>query len=545
MAAATLTVSTEKREDNLETYSLVWLEPAVNKVKEFIEAQSRLRKLINHLQTFEDVEQCESYIKSVSKENRIIFISNDRLGQEVVPRIHLLRQIFTIYIFKSDNKRSNDWTKNFEKVKGIGMQLNGLVDQILSDQTTRTRTKVDEMFSINIFNTKSHQEKSTTGLNGQFVYSQLLIDRLLSMKPKTTDRNEFISLCKTYYKDNSSELSIIQEFENDYVPNRALWWYTRESFLYRLMNKSLRTQDIDLLFLFRFFIRDIHQQLQELQCSTPLRVYRGQVVSNDELETLKTSLGQFISMNSFLSTSLDRRLALSFLTSSTVSGDFQRVLFEIDLDPTLEGIKPFANITSNSFFADEQEVLIMLGSIFQLVKIDYQDRVCIVQMTLCSDKDNSLKPIYDYMKNEYDDYDGGDTESSVFSFEEKNFQQAFECHQKSLMIRQKHLPTDHPDIGSSVHCIAGIYLCLNYPDLALQYYNKALEIYQKSLPSQHQDIAMAHYNLGLLYAGKEEFQQALTNFQKASSIFHVTLPSTHPFIGIVSQDIQRMSDKLK
>ncbi|CAM4848554.1 unnamed protein product [Rotaria magnacalcarata] len=129
--------------------------------------------------------------------------------------------------------------------------------------------------------------------------------------------------------------------------------------------------------------------------------------------------------------------------------------------------------------------------------------------------------------------------------EEKNFQQAFECHQKSLMIRQKLLPADHSDIGSSIHCIASIYLCMNYPDLALQYYHKALEIYQKSLPSQHQDIAMIHYNLGLLYAGKEEFQQALTNFQKASSIFHVTLPATHPFIGIANQDIQRMSDKLK
>ncbi|CAF4597674.1 unnamed protein product, partial [Rotaria magnacalcarata] len=117
------------------------------------------------------------------------------------------------------------------------------------------------------------------------------------------------------------------------------------------------TQDIDLLFLFRFFIRDIHKQLQELQCSTPLRVYRGQLVSNDELQTLKASLGQFISMNSFLSTSLDRRLALSFLTSSPVTDDLQRILFEIDLDPTLAGIKPFANITSNSFFADEQEVL--------------------------------------------------------------------------------------------------------------------------------------------------------------------------------------------
>ncbi|CAM4837065.1 unnamed protein product [Rotaria magnacalcarata] len=519
MAAAILNDSTEKHEDNLETYSLVWLEPAVNKVKEYIDAQSQLRKIINHLQTFEEIEQCESYIKSVSKEDRIIFISNDRLGQEVVPRIHLLRQIFTIYIYNSDKKRSNDWAKNFEKVKGIGMQLNGLVDQIRSDQTTRTRTKVDEVFSINIFNTKSHQEKSTTGLNGQFVYSQLLIDRLLSMKPKATDRNEFISLSKTYYKDNSSELSIIQEFEKDYLPNRALWWYTRESFLYRLMNKSLRTQDIDLLFLFRFFIRDIHKQLQELQCSTPLRVYRGQLVSNDELQTLKASLGQFISMNSFLSTSLDRRLALSFLTSSPVTGDLQRILFEIDLDPTLAGIKPFANITSNSFFADEQEVLIMLGSIFQLVKIDYQDQVCIVQMALCSDNDNSLKPIYDYMKKEYDDYDGGDNGSSVFSFGILLFKMGeYDKAEKYYNHLLTELPPDDKDLGPCYHNMGMIANHKGNYDLSLKWFKKALELYNQTRKSDDPAIATTCNSIGEVYFRKGNRKDALESFKKALDI---------------------------
>jgi hypothetical protein len=250
--------------------------------------------------------------------------------------------------------------------------LNVLVNQIQSDQTTRARIKVDEVLSINIFTATDKPEKSTTGLNGQFVHSQLLIDRLLCMTPKAIDKSDFIKLCKNYYKDNRTELTIIEEFEKGYLPNRSLWWYTRESFLYRLLNKALRTQDIDILFLFRFFIHDIYKQLQELQSSEFIRVYRGQLISNDELQTLKDSVGQFISMNSFLSTSIDRRSAISFLTSSTASGDLQRILFEIDLDPTLAGIKPFANITSNSFYVDEQEVLIMLGSIFRLVKIDFQ-----------------------------------------------------------------------------------------------------------------------------------------------------------------------------
>jgi hypothetical protein len=52
---------------------------------------------------------------------------------------------------------------------------------------------------------------------------------------------------------------MIDEFEMDYSSENALWWYSRDSFLYGMLNKALRTQDIDTLFLFRFFIRDIYE----------------------------------------------------------------------------------------------------------------------------------------------------------------------------------------------------------------------------------------------------------------------------------------------
>ncbi|CAF3746194.1 unnamed protein product [Rotaria sp. Silwood1] len=571
MAAATSVVSTQEHDNNLETYSLIWLDSAVKESKDYIDAQQRLRKLINHLKAFDDIVQCESYIRSIPEEDRIIFIVNNRLGQEIVPRIHSLRQIFSIYIYYPNNKRNNDWTKKFSKIKSVCAQLNALVDQILSDQTKRSRNKVDEFLTINIFNTTSHEEKSTTGLNGQFVHSQLLIDRLLGMKPKETDKNELINLCKKFYKDNPSELAIIHEFEKDYLPDRALWWYTRESFLYRLLNKALRMQDIDLLFLFRFFIRDIYKQLEKLQYSTPIHVYRGQIISNDELQTLKSSIDQFISMNSFLSTSLDRRLALSFLNSSTLSDNLQRILFEIDLDPTLTGIKPFANITSNSFFTDEQEVLIMLGSIFRLVKIDYQDRVWIVHMTLCSDKDNNLKPIYDYMKNEYDKSEG---ESSIFSFGILLFKMGqYDKAQKYYNHLLNELPRDHPDLAPCYHNLGMIANNNGNYDEGLKWFNKALEIYtrthkfddpilavehnsigeihvrkgnnasalesfnkaliirKKVFGEDHLETAMSYHNMGNAYQAEKKLQEAFECHQKALAIRQKHLPADHPDLG--------------
>ena len=104
------------------------------------------------------------------------------------------------------------------------------------------------------------------------------------------------------------ELVFVREFEKDYRSDKALWWYTRDSFLYRMLNKALRVQNIDLLFLLRFVIGDIYQQLK-------------QVMSIDELNTLRQSIDNLISINSFFSTSLN---------SSEITSDLCRVLFVID-----------------------------------------------------------------------------------------------------------------------------------------------------------------------------------------------------------------------
>ena len=446
-----------------------------------------------------------------------------------------------------------------------------LVETILSAHSVRRRHKVDETLSINVFNPASQKEKSTTGLNGDFVHSQLLTDCLLSMTPRVTDKNELIRLSKQFYEGNTGELSVIHEFEKDYAPDRALWWYTRESFLYRLLNKALRIRDIDLLYLFRFFIHDIHEQLRQQQCSSLIRVFRGQLMSNDELQTLKGSTEQFISMNSFLSTSLDRRLALSFLSSSTLTGDAQRVLFEIDLDPTLPGVKPFADISSGSFFTQEKEVLIMLGSVFQLAQIDEEDRVWVVRMALCSENDNRLKPIYDYMKNEYDETDGT---SSLLSFGTLLFKMGqydkaenycrrllaelprdhpalAACYHnlgtisnhkadhgasltwftKSLDAAHRTLKADDPTIASTYNSMGEVHLRQGNRAGALESFNKALAIRKKVYGEDDVKVAACYHNIGNVYQEERKFSEAIECHQKALIIRQKHLPADHPDLG--------------
>ena len=63
---------------------------------------------------------------------------------------------------------------------------------------------------------------------------------------------------------------------------------------------------------------------------------------------LNKSVGEFISMKSFLSTSINRQQARAFVSHADPSLDTQPVFFEIDADPRLKNIKPFSNITSFS-----------------------------------------------------------------------------------------------------------------------------------------------------------------------------------------------------
>ncbi|CAF1531253.1 unnamed protein product, partial [Rotaria sp. Silwood1] len=93
-------------------------------------------------------------------------------------------------------------------------------------------------------------------------------------------------------------MSIIHEFEKEYKPEHAIWWYTRECCFYRIMNKALRGSDFDTIFDFRFFIADIAKHIKAeyekfirtTKIREPFCVYRGQRINNGDLELMKKSI---------------------------------------------------------------------------------------------------------------------------------------------------------------------------------------------------------------------------------------------------------------
>jgi len=210
--------------------------------------------------------------------------------------------------------------------------------------------------------------------------------------------------------DNEIFLKQINDFEQNYHSNEAIQWYTRDSCLYRLINRALRYEDIELVIKYRFFIIDLYQKLDELHKQIIhlnnrseqiiLTYYRGQLMSSSEIDQFKQHIGTFISINTFFSTTSSLDIALMFAGGSTLEGltTNKPVIFSIEVNSLIENTRPYANINFYSAYEEEDEVLFALGSVFSIEKVDFlsvNDNVPVIHLKMIDEKelpqeDNSI-----------------------------------------------------------------------------------------------------------------------------------------------------------
>jgi hypothetical protein len=87
---------------------------------------------------------------------------------------------------------------------------------------------------------------------------------LHTSRPTENIHQDLLDECRLIYRGNKAQTGFIDEFEEKYEPSKAIWWYTRDTFLYRLINMALRTENMVIIWKFRFIIQDIYQQLKTM-----------------------------------------------------------------------------------------------------------------------------------------------------------------------------------------------------------------------------------------------------------------------------------------
>ena len=569
----------------LQDYRLVWVDG--NFSESDGDCQNTLRQLrtvVNDVKVFTESTACVDFLREVSEEKVFVIVSG-ALGKDLVPRIHALPQLDTIYIFCGNRERHKPWTEEWSKVKDAYTQIKA-IREALQQSVKQCNQESTPMSFV-----PSNAEGSAVDLDQlepSFMYTQLFKKILLEMEHDESARKDLVEYCREQ-ENLSDELTLIDEFDRQYRPDKAIWWYTRECFTYHMLNRALRLLESDIIVDMGFFIHDLHRQIEKLHRKQvdqyggqSFTVYRGQGLSTADFEKLKNTQGGLLSFNSFVSTSKVEKVSRRFARDSSKKPDTVGVLFVMTIDSALTS-PPFAEIIAHSFFGEEAEVLFSMHSVFrvaQVKRLEKDSRLFEVRLTLTGDDDPKLRQLTKTIDQEVKGSTGWERIGSLLiqvgqldKAEElynklmtrhadendkvhyihqlgriKNgqgdYKGALLYYEKCLDIRQKSLPANHPSLATSYSNIGSVYDNMGEYSKALSYYEKCLDIQQKSLPANHPSLATSYNNIGSVYDNMGEYSKALSYYEKCLDIQQKSLPANHPSLATSYNNIGSVYDNM-
>ncbi|CAF0841308.1 unnamed protein product [Rotaria sordida] len=535
---------------------------------DFKNSLNQLRRIVDNIDTFTNTNQCFDFLTQLGDE-KVFMIVSGTLGQLIVPIIHHMSHLNSIYIFCENQLKHEQWANEWTKMKGVFSQIDNLCDILITDIRQCDRD------SISISVTSDDLNR----LDPSFMYTQLLKKLFLEMEYNDDVKKEFIDFCREQYRDNPYELQIIDEFEHDCGTHTPIWWYTRECFIYKMLNRALRIQDVEIIIMMSYFIRDVHRHIQEIHSQTihqdSFTVYRGQGMLLEDFDRIKMSKGRLLAFNNFLSTSLNREVSLSFAKTSLQKFDLVGILFEMTITPSIPST-PFASVSDISAFASEQEILFSMHAVFRICEINQiEDRLWRIELILTSDNDQELKLLTEHIEQEIqastgyhrlgelllrmgnfedaeeafekllDETSNDDVENLAYIYNQlgriKNikgqYQAALEFYKKQLEIQQKLLLPNHRNFTATYNDIGDVYANMGEYSKALEFYQKSLENAQKYLSPDHPALGATYNNIGEVYENIGDYSYALEFHEKSLEIQQKCLPPNHPELGATYNNI--------
>ncbi|CAF3953071.1 unnamed protein product, partial [Rotaria sp. Silwood1] len=385
----------------------------------------------------------------------------------------------------------------------------------------------------------------------------------------------------TCFKLNEVKLKEVQEFYDEYKKEQAISWYTRNSFLFRLLNEACRTEDIDKIYTFRYYIRDLYERLSVLHKNyvqylksketKSIILYRGQQISEEELQELQNNTGKSFSTNTFLSTTTYINVAYVFagididpipdspeekILKRLQSSEKQHLKNKHNQPPSEEKLrtmrpelslnravlpcdysksaqlsthckcrsvvfsytininaftKPYADISEESYYKDECEILLSMGTIFRCESVEYSRNKNFwhVKMIMIADNNgnDADSDTHSQILNDIQQKPILLTLGKFVSETSDNFDKAERYYRMFLESEIKN-PWDQCD---AYEALGSICKKKSQYEIAIEYFEKIIETCKKySIENEHkstQYMALSYVTMAEIYT--------ITDFQKA------------------------------
>ncbi|CAF3359991.1 unnamed protein product [Rotaria socialis] len=485
---------------------------------------NKQRKLIH---TFNELDQCQDFIKCV---NNVFLIVSGTMGQQLVPLIHDLEQIHSIYIFCMNKHKYESWTKQYRKIEGVFTKIEDLCECLrkyfIGQSLSECEKLQFDLVSRNILLQKNDERELS------FLYA--ILSKVILANMNSIKQQDMIDYCRMENKNKNHE-KLIDQLKNDYGQHNPVWWFTRDNFLREIINRALQLHDFLTLCMMSPFLNDLNDKLEQLyrqqlsSSSDLLHLYFSQSVSNDEFMKLRTNKNGLMCINEFLFANTDRNIPLMFLEHQTFKcspTNNVNVLFKICVSQTNESNALYANIGTVSQFVHEKDYLISMSSIYRIGNVEALPEipsVWLIHLTLLDQDDQELiNCIQDIDTDEFCEDDYLALVGSNISDKLNQFKSTRKLCEQTLKPGAKHI---RPIL---LHYNMGIiYDALNDFNTALHQYKSAIKLIRDY--EQHDALrdnllfAPIYSNMGLTYQKMNMTSHAFDHVFRA-----LTVISNHP-----------------
>ena len=303
-----ITLNSTRLRCRLNSILLVWVDGSIDENQSDCQhTLDQLRAVVKNISLFRNTDDCVKFFHETTID-RMLVITSGALGQDLVQQIHALPQVDTIYIFCGNVTRHETWAVNWAKIRGVHNRIQPICEDLqrVIIQWTEDNT------IVSLVQTES-QDQGNEGSTGSlqqweasFVYIHLLKMILLETKCDENGKEHFVKMCRFIYSKNTVELTYINEFQQEYQPSRAIWWYTRGCFTYQMLHEALNYLESNLIVNISFFLHDVydhlkrlyHEQLSQYQGESFI-VYRGQGLSTQAFNRIQNNPGKLMLFKRF------------------------------------------------------------------------------------------------------------------------------------------------------------------------------------------------------------------------------------------------------
>ncbi|CAF1354870.1 unnamed protein product [Rotaria sp. Silwood1] len=154
----------------IQNFLLIWLDENIDESSDdYLNSIKQLRRTINTIEIFHDINAFIGYLSRIQNEKSFLIISG-ALCESVVPRIHDMIQLHSIYVFCRQQEKCEEWAKDWSKVKGIFTAITSLCDMV------RQSARQCDQDGIGITGVSSLNQ-----IEPSFMYTQLLKEIILEI----------------------------------------------------------------------------------------------------------------------------------------------------------------------------------------------------------------------------------------------------------------------------------------------------------------------------------------------------------------------------